>query len=153
MECASQLHPGRNALQRLFSAFPNRWPGVALVLLRVTAGVIILTQVVLQTSRQNDPKLGFLFLTLLFGTSGVFLLLGFLTPIAGLYASLYSLGVALSWIPMPASVVFDAKIASPEMIAMSIALTLLGPGAYSVDARLFGRREIIIPTKSRSTKS
>jgi hypothetical protein len=32
---------------------------------------------------------------------------------------------------------------------MSIAITLLGPGAFSLDAHLFGRREIIIPGASR----
>jgi uncharacterized membrane protein YphA (DoxX/SURF4 family) len=36
-------------------------------------------------------------------------------------------------------------------IAMtSVALLLLGPGALSLDARLFGRREIIIPDNPRS---
>jgi hypothetical protein len=32
---------------------------------------------------------------------------------------------------------------------MSLALVLLGPGAFSLDARLFGRREIIIPVGRR----
>jgi hypothetical protein len=32
---------------------------------------------------------------------------------------------------------------------MSFALVLLGPGAISVDARLFGRQEIIIPDGRR----
>jgi hypothetical protein len=30
-----------------------------------------------------------------------------------------------------------------------VAITLLGPGAFSLDARLFGRREIIIPEAAR----
>jgi hypothetical protein len=32
-----------------------------------------------------------------------------------------------------------------NLAAISAALVLLGPGAFSLDARLFGRREIIIP--------
>ncbi len=36
---------------------------------------------------------------------------------------------------------------------LAAVIALLGPGAYSLDARLFGRREIIIPPASRSGKS
>jgi uncharacterized membrane protein YphA (DoxX/SURF4 family) len=35
---------------------------------------------------------------------------------------------------------------------VSISLILLGPGAFSLDARLFGRREIIIPEIPRPPK-
>jgi uncharacterized membrane protein YphA (DoxX/SURF4 family) len=35
--------------------------------------------------------------------------------------------------------------------ALSLAVFLLGPGSCSVDARLFGRREIVIPAR-RSRK-
>jgi hypothetical protein len=34
------------------------------------------------------------------------------------------------------------------VIVDAIALALLGPGAHSIDAWLFGRREIIIPRDS-----
>lgn len=34
--------------------------------------------------------------------------------------------------------------------ADAIAIALIGPGAFSVDARLFGRREILIPHDGRS---
>jgi hypothetical protein len=33
-----------------------------------------------------------------------------------------------------------------------VAVVFLGPGAFSLDARLFGRREIIIPPVSRSPR-
>jgi uncharacterized membrane protein YphA (DoxX/SURF4 family) len=35
------------------------------------------------------------------------------------------------------------------LAVISVALVLLGPGAVSLDARLFGRREIIIPGPPR----
>jgi len=39
------------------------------------------------------------------------------------------------------------------MIVTTIALALLGPGAFSLDGRLFGRREIVIPPSSRQPES
>ena len=48
----------------------------------------------------------------------------------------------------PAGALAAAAIAlmdgSPSIAATAIALALLGPGAFSVDAKLFGRREIVI---------
>jgi uncharacterized membrane protein YphA (DoxX/SURF4 family) len=38
-----------------------------------------------------------------------------------------------------------SALAAFNLAAISAALALLGPGAFSLDARLFGRREIIIP--------
>ena len=38
-----------------------------------------------------------------------------------------------------------SALAALNLAAISAALVLLGPGAFSLDARLFGRREIIIP--------
>jgi hypothetical protein len=34
------------------------------------------------------------------------------------------------------------------VMAVSTAIALLGPGAFSLDARLFGQREIIIPDRA-----
>jgi uncharacterized membrane protein YphA (DoxX/SURF4 family) len=38
-----------------------------------------------------------------------------------------------------------SALAAFNLAVISAALVLLGPGAFSLDARLFGRREIIIP--------
>ena len=42
-----------------------------------------------------------------------------------------------------------SSIAHLNLAIVSVALVLLGPGALSLDARLFGRREIIIPDHKR----
>jgi hypothetical protein len=43
---------------------------------------------------------------------------------------------------------FSSRIACFLAMCIAIALVFLGPGAYSIDARRFGRREIVIPPRS-----
>jgi uncharacterized membrane protein YphA (DoxX/SURF4 family) len=80
--------------------------------------------------------------------TGASLLIGFSTPVAGALAWLLSLGVALSWLPSPTFGGFGGAAATTFMVVMAAAVLLLGPGAYSLDARLFGRREVVIPRVS-----
>ncbi len=80
---------------------------------------------------------------LLAGASGASLLIGFLTPL-GVFAGLVTIGLAWWWPPLGSPVGLDEMLAVLSAIA-AVALFLLGPGALSLDARLFGRREISIP--------
>ena len=77
--------------------------------------------------------------------AGVSLLVGFLTPIAGTAVGLGGIAVALSLLPASTPAVFDSRLATIFAGTMLIGIILLGPGAFSIDARLFGRRQIIIP--------
>ena len=77
--------------------------------------------------------------------ASILLLVGFLTPIAGAVVGFGGIGVALSLLPACSPDVFDSKGAIVFAIAVLFGIVVLGPGAFSVDARLFGRREIIIP--------
>jgi hypothetical protein len=43
---------------------------------------------------------------------------------------------------------FSSRIACFLAMSIALALVFLGPGAYSIDARRFGRREIVIPPRS-----
>lgn len=72
-------------------------------------------------------------------------MIGFLTPLAATLVALGVLGVAFSWVPAPTSNLFDTKLPAVLAAVISLAILFLGPGALSLDARLFGRREIIIP--------
>jgi uncharacterized membrane protein YphA (DoxX/SURF4 family) len=80
---------------------------------------------------------------------GTALLIGFLTPIAGASASLGNLAIGISWFLTSGDSAQDKTVAALYLVVLSITITLLGPGAFSLDARLFGRREIIIPEASR----
>ena len=64
----------------------------------------------------------------------IFILAGLWTPIAGTLVSLIEVCVVLSrgmntWIPI-------------VLAALSATLAMIGPGAWSIDARLFGRKHI-----------
>jgi hypothetical protein len=77
--------------------------------------------------------------------SGLLLLAGYLTPLAGSLAALTSIGRMSSWFALAGGSLFDSRTAIVLEITIAIALVFLGPGAFSFDARLYGRREIIIP--------
>lgn len=95
-----------------------------------------------------DPTVATWTLGLLAVTSGTSLLVGFLTPGAGAVAGVSTILIAVTWIPLPASNLLIDKGAALFVMADAAALVLLGPGAHSMDAYLFGRREIIIPHES-----
>jgi len=78
----------------------------------------------------------------LFIIGGIFLLIGFLSPLGSALAGIAAMGNAFLWIAAPSGNLFDGKLALLQMIVMAAAITLLGPGAFSIDAYLFGRREI-----------
>ena len=85
----------------------------------------------LRTDTYVDAVVAALALVLALG--GLLLLAGFLTPlsaaIVGVFAAPYLLAEGLA-------LMFAVTIA--------VAIVLLGPGAYSLDSYLFGRREIVI---------
>jgi len=81
---------------------------------------------------------------LLAGASGASLLIGFLTPL-GVLTGLVAVGLALSWPPLGSPGLLNEMLAALRGVIAAVAVFLLGPGAFSLDARLFGRREISIP--------
>ena len=131
-------------LRRLFFAFPGGLPGISLLLLRAVFGVALAVEGLLCLGRVNPaPALWIIGLGALL--AGGLLLIGYLTPIIALAVGVGAIGIAISVVPECPRYVFASK---PALIfASTILLNVigLGPGAFSVDALVFGRREIIIP--------
>ena len=140
--------PRRLRLQKLFSTFPEGWPGLGLVLMRLAVALSAIVQGIstfIESSAQIlDWTIGSVEILI-----GAALLTGFLTPVAGTFASLVNLATGVSWFLTPGGHAHDRTVAAFYLFVMSIAITALGPGAFSLDARMFGRREIIIPESSR----
>ena len=73
-----------------------------------------------------------------------FLFAGLMTLLVAVLVAAGGIGIALSWVLLPGEALFHGYLAIINLIVLSIAIALVGPGAFSVDARMFGRREITI---------
>jgi uncharacterized membrane protein YphA (DoxX/SURF4 family) len=116
-----------------------------LLLLRVTVGVLILLQAESGLKADINTSTGAWISGALGLVAGCLLLAGFLTPIAAVLAALDAAGVWLAMIPPSHPDLSQSRLLAAFLTALSAAIVLLGPGAFSIDARLFGLREIIIP--------
>ena len=115
-----------------------------MVLLRAVVGIVLVLQGRFYLEEQN-PTLGMWFVGLTALAGGALLVVGFLTPVVGALGAAGALGIGLSLLPTCPTSLFDAKLPAVLTVTILIAIVLLGPGAFSVDSRVFGRREIIIP--------
>ncbi|WP_216850434.1 hypothetical protein [Granulicella sp. L46] len=78
---------------------------------------------------------------------GAAIFVGFLTPAASAVATISYLLIGVSPSLMTEANNHISALTAFNLAAISGALVLLGPGAFSFDAHLFGRREIIIPDR------
>jgi uncharacterized membrane protein YphA (DoxX/SURF4 family) len=138
-------------LQRLYSRFPGGWPGIGLLCLRVAISVTLLMAGAAYLPALPDGRIGGWAVCLLTLTSGASLLIGLLTPLASTLAILASLYITLLPTPTAGGLVFNGPLAF-NTILMAMALALLGPGVFSLDVRIFGRRKIVIPRSSTYPK-
>lgn len=120
-------------MRRLFSTFAHGAPGAGLLLLRVAAGLSAITNGFMKL--RAEPSELQLALDVLSIAAGLLIMAGLWTPVSGvLVAALEAWGL-YSQPPID----FWATIL---LGAIGAGLALLGPGAWSIDARLFGWKRI-----------
>ena len=121
-------------MQRLFSTFADGWPGSGLLIQRLLLSTILLHEAFLQPGA--TVSLAPIALQLI---ASVLLIIGLGTPYVGVLVAasqiwLYLSGAADMW---TAIIVFG----------LSFTLAMIGPGAWSMDARLFGREHVELVKK------
>lgn len=123
-------------MQRLFSTFPNDWPGCGLLLLRITvAAPLLIGSLSFIGGAAHHPTPPMILIVEL--ATGGLLIIGLCTPLSALLLVLLEIGIVL--------VDRDVFTDHAMLAALSASILMLGPGAWSMDARLFGRRRIELP--------
>jgi putative oxidoreductase len=121
-------------LQRLFSMFPNAWPGTGLLLLWLVTGSLLIHDGIaaLMGASQHESVAP----QVIAAIAGIFLLAGLWTPIAGGLLAIAELWIVVTGTPHPRAAIL--------LVTIGVVIAALGPGAWSIDARLFGRQRLDI---------
>src|SRR5215467_14694163 len=122
-------------LQRLFWTFAGGWPGIGLLIQRLTAGALaVYCAVMVLTEPIQSTSVG---PAIVAAAAGVLLLFGLWTPVAGTLIALVE-----TWNVFTLS---TKPLISLTLGVFGATLAMIGPGAWSIDARLFGRKHIDTP--------
>ena len=121
-------------VRRFFSNFAGGWPALGLLLIRVAAGVALIIDGKARIS-SGEPAFP-LILGVLAIADGTILIAGLWTPLAGILA------IALSATEI--LICHENQYPGILLAAMGAGVAFVGPGALSIDARLFGLKKIEI---------
>jgi len=125
-------------MRRLFSSFAHGAPALGLLLLRLATGSALICQggITLLRGMPFAPAAFHALLVLL----GALLLAGLWTPLVATLVAVACIGQMVS---------HPAACPLLSIAVTAAALALLGPGAWSVDARLYGWKEIRITPRTK----
>ena len=124
-------------MRRLFSTFARGWPGVGLLLMRLVVGTALIDRGITRLWSANPIQV--IIVCVLATGTGALLLAGLWTPVAGTLVAAIEMWKIFLHPGDPLTCVLLGTLGA--------ALAMLGPGAWSVDASLFGWKRIELPTR------
>jgi len=124
-------------VRRLFSTFARGSPGAGLLVMRLVGGTAFVARA-FATLHSDTPTAAAT--AVLAICAGLCLLAGLWTPVAGSIVAAIGIWFAFT----------DADpLASILLATIGAVLALVGPGAWSIDARLFGWKRIDVRDRSK----
>lgn len=129
-------------MQRLFSNFANGWPGMGLLLQRILTAIVLIRLGI--TDPTGASVSSSMIPQIISGCAGILLLVGLCTPIVGILIAVVELWLAITYIGEPWISIILATLGGT--------VAMIGPGAWSIDARLFGRKHIETRSNHRPSK-
>ncbi len=135
----------------MFFTFPDGISGLGLLILRsALAGALALTGLACLRDRHDwNPVI--VIVILLMVLSALLLIAGYRTRVAAVAATVAIVVGIMSCSGDPGLEVLDTRTTEIFAIMIAAAVACLGPGAFFLDSRLFGRREIVIPKSSQKS--
>ena len=119
-------------MQRLYSTFAGGWPGVGLLIQRVVGAIVLVRFCVIHLT--DSPFSTSMIPHIIGGCAATLFLVGLWTPLVGTLIAVVELWIAATHFGDPWIAIMLATFGGT--------VAMLGPGAFSVDARLFGRRHL-----------
>ena len=131
-------------MRRLYSTFAGSWPGTGLLLMRVVVGSALIVRAS-SILRSAPPPINTTIMSVFLAGCGILLIPGIWTPVAGTLVAVIEIWQILT-------------LAGDGWVALLLgtiggALAMLGPGLWSVDARLFGWKRVEAPPRKSSSNS
>ena len=130
-------------MRRLYSTFADGWPGIGLLLMRVVLGASLLLRAT--PAFGSNPHISTTIISAFLTGFGLLLIPGLWTPLVGVLVALLEI--------LQIMTIGGDRWATVLLGTIGCALAMLGPGLWSVDARLFGWKRVEPPPRKISANS
>ena len=130
-------------MRRLYSTFAGGWPGIGLLLMRAVLGASLLLRAT--PAFGSNPHISTTIISAFLTGFGLLIIPGLWTPLVGVLVALLEISQIMT--------IGGDRWATVLLGTIGCALAMLGPGLWSVDARLFGWKRVEPPPRKISANS